>query len=426
MSSVLDYGRGVKRMKQITSNWGLKLVSLAIAIVLWLIVVNIDDPVTKKQFYNIPVEMIHEEALDSVGKVYEVTEGSVVSVTVEGKRSLIDNLKNTDFIATADLSKLSITNAVPIEVSLQKYADRVTVTLGKVNTVTVNLEDVKKDTFPIKVVTSGDVAQGYAIGVAKSTPNMIEVSGPKSVINQISEVRVTVNVKGIYKDLALDAKPSFYNQDGEKIDNSRLTTNVDTVGVVISLQPTKEIPIVVGTKGEVAEGYELVSVDYEPKNIFVTGRRKALDRISQIEIKDLDISNLKEETEINLDLSQYLPENISLVDTAQNLMIKIKVEKKEKEKIEILAEDISIVNPTEGYSYRITKPSKITFYMIGLQRYLKKTLSTAFEPTIDVSNLPEGVHQVPVILKELEHITVNKQINVEVTVTKKEEASTQE
>ena len=117
-------------MKQITSNWGLKLVSLAIAIVLWLIVVNIDDPVTKKQFYNIPVEMIHEEALDSVGKVYEVTEGSVVSVTVEGKRSLIDNLKNTDFVATADLSKLSITNAVPIEVSLQKYADRVTVTLG--------------------------------------------------------------------------------------------------------------------------------------------------------------------------------------------------------------------------------------------------------------------------------------------------------
>ena len=67
MSSVLDYGRGVKRMKQITSNWGLKLVSLAIAIVLWLIVVNIDDPVTKKQFYNIPVEMVHEEALDSVG-----------------------------------------------------------------------------------------------------------------------------------------------------------------------------------------------------------------------------------------------------------------------------------------------------------------------------------------------------------------------
>ena len=41
--------------KGLMNNWGLKILSFLLAVMLWLIVVNIDDPVTTQTFNNIPV-----------------------------------------------------------------------------------------------------------------------------------------------------------------------------------------------------------------------------------------------------------------------------------------------------------------------------------------------------------------------------------
>ena len=46
--------------KRITKNLTLKILAFLIAVFLWLIVVNIDDPVYDKTFSNIPVQVTHE------------------------------------------------------------------------------------------------------------------------------------------------------------------------------------------------------------------------------------------------------------------------------------------------------------------------------------------------------------------------------
>ena len=45
------------------NNWGLKILSFLLAVMLWLIVVNIDDPVTTQTFNNIPVAVTNAEVL---------------------------------------------------------------------------------------------------------------------------------------------------------------------------------------------------------------------------------------------------------------------------------------------------------------------------------------------------------------------------
>ena len=72
---------------------------------------NIDDPYRTKSLI-VHVETINEDALHSEKKVYEVVEGSVATVKVSGKRSIIDNLASDDIRATADLSELSSVNAI--------------------------------------------------------------------------------------------------------------------------------------------------------------------------------------------------------------------------------------------------------------------------------------------------------------------------
>lgn len=52
--------------KRITKNLTLKILAFLIAVFLWLIVVNIDDPVDDKTFSNIPVQVTHEEVIQII------------------------------------------------------------------------------------------------------------------------------------------------------------------------------------------------------------------------------------------------------------------------------------------------------------------------------------------------------------------------
>ena len=54
-------------------NTGIKICSLIIAIIVWAVIINIDDPYKTRSF-NVEVETINESALNSVNKVYEVIE----------------------------------------------------------------------------------------------------------------------------------------------------------------------------------------------------------------------------------------------------------------------------------------------------------------------------------------------------------------
>ena len=49
--------------KKLLSNWGLKLMSILLAFVLWIIVVNIDNPVEYKEFRNVKVQLLNELSL---------------------------------------------------------------------------------------------------------------------------------------------------------------------------------------------------------------------------------------------------------------------------------------------------------------------------------------------------------------------------
>ena len=55
--------------QKLTNNLGLKLISVALSFILWLVVVSIDDPVISRTFSGIEVEILNADAITSQGKV---------------------------------------------------------------------------------------------------------------------------------------------------------------------------------------------------------------------------------------------------------------------------------------------------------------------------------------------------------------------
>ena len=146
--------------KRMESDLLLKIISVVFAFLLWMFVINTDNPVIKKTFSDVPVDMLNEQVLDDLNQTYKIESGDTVSFTVKGKKDVVDRLTKSDFRATADVSSMSDVHAIQIEVEALRYKSQLDIDTGGA-TVKVVLEDVKSDQIPVNVVVKGTPASGY-------------------------------------------------------------------------------------------------------------------------------------------------------------------------------------------------------------------------------------------------------------------------
>ena len=146
--------------QKLTNNLGLKLISIAVAFILWLVVVSIDDPVITRNYSGIEVEILNADAVTSQGKVYEVLDGSnIISVSLSAKRSVLEKMSRDYIKATADLKEMTILNSVSIDVRTTRYSDMITSITPLTKNLKVEVEDLEKKQLSINVETVGTPAK---------------------------------------------------------------------------------------------------------------------------------------------------------------------------------------------------------------------------------------------------------------------------
>ncbi|MDD6071655.1 MAG: CdaR family protein [Clostridiales bacterium] len=407
---------------RILDHWGMKILSLTIAIIIWIIVANVDDYKTTKQITGIEIEFINGNAITEKNKVYEVPEGTTIDVVVKGRRKLVEGLNNSDFKAVADLSKMSVTNAVTVEVSAVNSVVARDVTISYTNNaVVIAVEDKIEKQLPITVRVNSQVADGMAIRNKTATPNLITVKGAESVVNTIASVVLDVDVSGATHSLSLQGSPVFVDGNGNEIDSSKFEYDVDQVEAFVEILPTKELTVRMKTSGEPREGYAIASLDYQPTTIQVVGDGSDLAKVEEIVIDDIDVEDLYKDTETSVNILDYLPEGITLADDNSEIMIKIIMEKIEEKTLIIENDDINIVGKKTGYSYSFTAADKHTLKVQGLEEKLKSLKIANLIPSIDVSGYEPGVYIFTVNLKELEGIKISQEITVELEIAQMEE-----
>ncbi|MCI5943447.1 MAG: CdaR family protein [Eubacterium sp.] len=402
--------------EQKNSNMGMKVLSVSIAIFIWLLVANTNDPVVTKRFTDIPVDIINEEALTDLGYAYEVTEGDEVTITVKGKNSIVGTLSISDFRAVADFSKLSEVDAVPIDVTVKKYTDQLEIMLGTVNTMKIKKDEMISVSVPVNIVINGDAAEGYAPGKITGTPNLVRVTGPANLLDNAKAIIVEVDIDGIDHDVTTNVKPILYDADNKKIDSKQIAFDTPSISISIELWKTKKVQVSVEQEGEPADGYQLTSFDYEPKEIIVAAPDDILADLTTISLPAVSLDGLTENYEKDIDITEeLLPDNVVLADDVTDIKIKANIEKVMTRRITFEKENIQIKGKQN---------KKVTFhadnqYVIAVEgpsSVLRDLKITDFAPWIDVSGMDEGEHEITVHVKEPEGITVNSVPEISITV----------
>ena len=408
----------VNMKNRILDHFGLKVLSLIIAIVIWVIVANVDDYTTTKQISGIEIEFINGDAITEKNKVYEVPEGTAIDIIVKGRRSIVEKLTNEDFKAVADLSKMSITNAVAVNVSaVSSRVDKELTISYTNNAVNIAVEEKLQKQLPITVRTSSEVADGYAIRNKTASPNLITVEGAESVVNTIEEVVVDVDVNGASESLSAYAAPVFLDKNGNEIDSSKFDYDVKEVEVSVEVLKTKELTVRVKTQGEPKKGYAVASIDYQPTSILVVGDAADLDKVDEVVIDDIDVTDCSKDLETPITLADYLPSGITLAEDTQEVMVKVAIEEIEEKTLVISGDEINIVGKSGELNYEFKDNISYTLKVRGLREKLDNLKVTNLIPSIDVTGYGVGTYKFSVNFKEIKGIEILDNIEAELEIT---------
>lgn len=411
-----------KKLKELLlNNIGWKLLSLILAAAAWIVIVNVDDPVITKVIQDVPVDILNEASVQAKDKVYEVIEGKNVSVYIKGKRKMVDSVNASDIRAVADLSALSSWNAVPIIVTCPRYKELEVSLTGEVQTLKINLEDRVTEQYQVIAETKGEVESGYYIGKLEVRPNLIKVSGGRSVIRRIAEIKVTIDVSGASEDITKNLEPKAYDKHGEEIESPMLVFNASKVRVHAPVLPTKTVPVVVKTKGQPAHGYYLQSVEYEPKEVLLAGEAETLEQMNEIPVS-VDIQNASAEKELSVTLEGLLPENVLIADSNESVSIKLVVEKLYEGEIQIPVEQIDIRNKPEDFTCTFNLiHSYAAVRVLGIREKVEALDASDFGAYIDLDGYEEGSHTVGIRFGNLpEGIEIQTEPVISLTLTREE------
>lgn len=410
-------------------NLGLKIIALFFSIILWIIVVNIDDPIVSKSFRNIPVSVINEEVVTNKGKTYSIIDGTnTVTVNVSAKRSLFSRFGASDIVVTADLSQMDVSTwLVPLEVSIDKInGEYESADTNPVN-LQLEIEDITKKVFPVSINTIGTLEEGYVLGDLTASPKEIEIGGSQSMVDNIQKVIATVDVSGISSSCTLKAiKLSYLDGNGNSMDTSRLSNNLGDGGVSVYVQilQKKEVKLEFQTSGKPAEGYICTEVTYEPKAIEVCGTKQALEGVESIAVpaSEVDISGESSKKTVTVDIEPFLPDGVELTDsTANNVVVTAKIDRIGTKTIEVPLEAILVNNLNKKLSVEVSADSDLILQIEGSEEALEK-LDLRNAVSIDLKEYSStGTYEVPVYVETGEEVELVTSPTVKVVLTTKAE-----
>uniref|UniRef100_UPI0040565627 CdaR family protein n=1 Tax=Acetatifactor sp. TaxID=1872090 RepID=UPI0040565627 len=409
--------------KKILNNWTLKLASLVLAIVIWFLVVQIEDPPDTKTFSNIQVKLINTELLERENKVYEILDNTnIASVTVRAPKSVFGYLRASDIVAVADVSKITDINTIAIDYSIQNVEGWESIE-GNHDVVRLSVEDKSVRWIDVVHSTVGEVAENYMIASAEPDQTQIEISGPKSVVERVRYAGVEIDVEGATNDRSANVDITLYDSEGNVVEQDNIKKNVSYVHMDVEVLATKEIPVEIHYMGIPAEGYTATGVvSSEPDMIRIAGSTYALSRISKITIPEdrLNITGASSDMADIIDIRDYLPSNVQLADREFNgkITATVYVEPIIEETLQIPIANIAINNVPEGMNALL--PEGIEYYELkvsGLAAVIEPLDGAQVVGTVDVqawmeaqgmTELLPGGYAIPVTFLLSEEVDAEK------------------
>ncbi len=373
----------------IINNFGLKVLAVVLAIVLWLAIVNVADP-DKVATFTVPVEIVNAEYLEDEGKTYEVLDNTdYISFTVTGPRSIVETLTENDFRAIANMSNIDDSmSMVPIILTPTAYSSQLEIT-NRETYLLVSVENLVTSEFGINIEVSGSPVRNCFVDEVEVSPGVVSVTGPESLVDEISYAEIIVDVSGADESFTSTEPIYLMNENDNTVEDESLTSDITEADVTVTVIEEKEVPISFVVTGIPEEGYWYTDPEYDVTSILIQGDPDVIDEIDSLSFSapSLNVDGVSSDVSVTVRLADSLPEGVALgEDQDDGVTVTVPIVEADQEEIEIPAERITVENAPADM--RVTVASDpVTVVLEGLEDNLDDVDGSLLAGTIDASDL---------------------------------------
>ncbi len=379
-----------RNKKKITSGKTFNIIiSIIIAIFLWVYVIAEVNPVTQQTMAAIPVQLLNSEAVSAHGLALGSIQNFTVDVIIEGKRRESVKVTSGQIVVTADIAGLvKGENLVPVSVAVPEGMTILQILPARIN---VTVEELVTEAKPVKVKFVGTADPNSEPGGIAIEPLKVNISGAKSAVSAVAALEASINVSDLSDTpKTIQVQGVAVDSAGKKIDN--IKSSVDNVSVTGRLLTTKDVKLDVQIVGQLNPIYEIKYINI-PSTIKIKGDLDLLQTITDIKAEPIDISQLKATSKQPIKL--ILPEGIEVAAGNDALTAEVGISELASQKFVYSSSEISIQNLEPSLKASV-KALQITVTASGSPEIINSLVKTDITPFIDLSGKQAGVGNVTV------------------------------
>jgi YbbR domain-containing protein len=381
--------------KWLKNNNVVKVLSLVLAIMLWMVVnINQNPNAVGGQQISTKIDQVQLQAIYDENK-YFVTMPSTVQVEIKGSSdyftlpSWVTGKNNYKvYVDLSSLKKGAYT--VPVQFKGFPFGAEV---VSEPKTVQVIIEEAKKVEKTVQVELIGKVKEGFVRGEVAVKPGTVMVSVPESKVQDLAAVQAIVNVEGATDNIDKTVELKAVDKNGQPIRAKINPKNVD-VAIPVTL-PYKSVPLELDYTGSPPDGIVISSIVMNPATITVYGPKDLLLDLSAYMGPTLDLSRFSADDTMKMKIPLYNQFSKTDPDT-----VEITVHVSTAVSNNAMDIPIKIVNLPQGRTATISKPGPTLHVQLqGTAENLAKLTKDDIEATIDGSKLGIGEQNVVIKVK---------------------------
>ena len=282
------------------------LLAAVLSIGLWFYVITVVSPESEKTYYDIPVVVQNKNILTERGLMI-VSDDAKVTLALRSDRTILNELNESNinvFVNVANIEspgsyKLTYNVAYPGNIS----DNEISVQSSSTDLITMKIENRLNKIVPV-VVDYGVTAVPMGYTADKENAELdyteIEISGPESVVNQIEQAIIRVDLNGQTKTLAGEYQFVLCDKQGEAVtapNAEKVTANTEAVNFMVKIQKVKEIAL----KLDIVEGggatNQNTTITMDTTQIQISGSDALLEGLDELVVGTVDLGMITEDAD---------------------------------------------------------------------------------------------------------------------------------
>lgn len=367
------------------------LLSVVVAFGLWMYVVTVVSPESEKVYYDIPVVLQNKDILSERGLMI-VSEDPKVTLALKSDRTILNDLNESNINVIASVVNIEKPGTHNLTYSISYPGNipdnKISVQSSSTDLITLKVENKIRKSVPV-VIDFGDTAvpEGYIADLknAKLNVTSIDVSGPESVMSQIEQAVIQVNLDKQTKTLVGEYSYSLCDKQGTPVNAEKVTVNAEKVNLMLTIQRVKQIAL----KFDIIDGggatAQTSTITPDQTQIQVSGSDALLENLDSLTVGTINLGEILEDQTLTFPI--VLPEGVDNLTGVEEVKVEVKFPQLAMQTFNITA--ITPINVPAGMQAElITKALQVT--VRGPVNVIQNMRDTDVLVTVDFSEAQVG------------------------------------